>query len=502
MVLKFRIVWLTLVLSLSQVLSQGQSFATKTAELRQYINDEMKRWQVPGLAVALVKDGQVLMHEGFGVKNIRVGTPVDDQTIFANCSTTKAMTAVAMAILVDEGKVGWTDRVQEHLPEFQLSDPYISRDMRVQDLFTHNLGLGNADFLWADSDLSPADILYRMRFAPIAYNLRGGYTYQNIMYLAAGEIVARKSGHSWAEFIQQRIFKPLGMYNTYPTLQSSQVQNNRSTPHHRVNTTIVPIKDSSADLIGAAGSVWSSAADMTIWIRALLDSTKHQGGRLISATSYAKLFEPLAIIPQPQFYPTANLTKPHWTTYGLGWFQHDYEGKMVQFHTGSLAGTVAILGLLPEDKLGIYVFGNLDHAEIRHGIMYKAFDIFANTGVKRNWSAEFYDMYQVLETKTKTQQQNKVLARRTGTQPSLKWDDYTGIYKHKFYGPVTIKKDQDRLVAHFSSMLMMPLEHWQYDQFRGQFSSYPWEPAEILTFVISEVGEVKQLLYQGIVFEK
>lgn len=489
-----------LVLWTSCLMAQSQH--PPIGQLRDYIRTEMLRWQVPGLAVAVVKDGQVLMNEGFGVRNNTNGTPVDDQTIFANCSTTKAMTAIAMAMLVDEGKVQWQDCVSEHLPDFLLSDPYVTREMRVQDLFTHNIGLGNADFLWAGSDLKPSDILYQMRYAPLAYSLRGGYTYQNIMYLAAGEIIARRSGLSWEDFLSQRIFQPLGMRNTYPTLQRSLVNVNRSTPHHRIGGKIGPIQDSSADQIGAAGSVWSCSKDMTLWIRCLLDSTKYGAGRLISPGSYAKLFEPLALIPRAQFYPTARLTQPHWTTYGLGWFQHDYHGRMVQFHTGSLAGTVAILGLLPEEKLGVFVFGNLDHAEIRHAIMYKTFDVFMGRSQSRNWSEEFHQLYQNLEQQSKNQREKILSSRRTDTKPTFPLTAYSGKFKHKFYGEIEVTAEPNRLMARFSSTLVMPLDHWQFDQFTGQFTLYPWEPAEILNFIPNQTGLVQQLQYNGIIFER
>lgn len=489
-----------LVLWFSWLTAQTQQ--SEIVQLRDYIRTEMRRWQVPGLAVAVVKDGQVLLSEGFGVRNNTQGTPVDDLTIFANCSTTKAMTAIAMAMLVDEGKVHWQDRVSEHLPDFLLSDPYVTREMRVQDLFTHNIGLGNADFLWAGSDLKPSEILYQMRYAPLAYSLRGGYTYQNIMYLAAGEIIARRSGLSWEDFLTQRIFQPLSMRNTYPTLQQSLGNVNRSTPHHRIAGNITPIQDSSADQIGPAGSVWSCSKDMTLWMRCLLDSTKYGADRLISSASYAKIFEPLALIPRAQFYPTAQVTQPRWTTYGLGWFQHDYNGQMVQFHTGSLAGTVAILGLLPEEQLGVYVFGNLDHAEIRHAIMYKTFDLFMGRSKGRNWSEEFHQLHQNLEQQTKNQREKILSARRTDTKPAFPLVAYTGKFKHKFYGEIEVSTDQNGLMARFSSTLVMPLDHWQFDQFTGQFTLYPWEPAEIISFVPNQAGIVYQLQYNGIVFER
>ncbi len=433
-----------------------------------YIVKGMADWQIPGLAVASVKDGKVLLSKGYGVRELNKPEPVDARTLFACASTTKAMTAACMGMLVDEGKVNWNDPVQKYLPEFQLSDPYATRELRIRDLFIHNAGVGNADFLWSAMNISTEEVLHKMRLVPPAYSLRADFIYQNIMYAAAGEVIHRVSGKPWHEFMRERLFTPLGMNRTFPLLREALAENNRTQPHFKIEGTMQVIEHSSADAIGAAGSVWSCADDMAQWVRCMLDSSKYEGGRLLTPKTWAELFRPQVIVPSAQFYPTARLTKPNWTTYSLGWFQHDYKGKMVNFHTGSLAGAIAIHAQLPEEKLGIYVFGNLDHAEFRHALVYKAFDLFA-LGGNRDWSLEFRKLYHEINEAAERQLKDFESKRVPGTQTALPLEGFAGKYISPLYGELTVSQEGDQLVVVLNNFLSARLEHWHYNVFRGWY---------------------------------
>lgn len=463
-------------IGLLPVTLMGQNeWTNKVTSFDRYAEQSRQQWQVPGMAVVVVKNGEVLLAKGYGKRKVDGPESVDEQTLFACASTTKAMTACALGMLVDEGKLRWDDPVTQHLPEFQLADPYATRSLRVRDLLTHNGGLGNADFLWAGSDLTAADIMARLRHAELAYPLRGGYTYQNIMYLVAGEVIARISGKSWAEFLTERIFRPLGMTRTFTSRQASLSESNRSTPHFLLQQKITPIQDESADAIGPAGSVWSCAADMAKWVRFVLDSARSNGRRFLQPTTYAAWFTPQVVIPTADFYPTTALTKPNFTTYALGWFQHDYHRQAIDFHTGSLAGTTAILGLQRQEQLGIYVFGNLDHAEVRHALMYKAFDWFGTGGAPgRDWSAEFQDLYRKLAQQQEAQAARQEKERIPGTKPSHSLGDYTGTYAHPFFGSVTVSLEAGQLKVVLSSKIHLKLEHWHHQTFRGQYNLAWW----------------------------
>ncbi len=332
----------------------------------------MQLWKTPGLSVVIVKDNNVIFNKAYGVKDITTKEPFTTSTLSICASTTKAMTAVCMGMLVDAGKVKWTDKVSDIYPELKLYDNYATSELTVKDLLTHNTGLGNADMLWV-FDYSIDTIIHQMRYIKPAYSFRSSFIYQNLMYMVAGEVIHRVSGIPWDKFIKDSLFTRLGMTNTYPNYKQSLVSNNHITPHYMYEDSVIetiPFIDSKT--VDAAGGVWSCTDDINKWTMFMLDSAKVNGKRLLKPETYAKLFTPQSFVTASEFYPTAALTKPHWTTYGLGWFQEDYRGKMVQFHTGSLDGAVAIHGLIPDEHFGIYIFANMDHTEIRHALMYKA----------------------------------------------------------------------------------------------------------------------------------
>ncbi|MFZ5972683.1 MAG: serine hydrolase [Bacteroidota bacterium] len=462
-----------------------------------YAQQAMKDWQVPGMAVAVVKDGKVLLAKGYGVRELGTNHTVDAQTLFACASTTKAMTATCMGILVDEGKVKWDDPVIQYLPEFQLYDPYVTREIKIRDLFTHNTGVGNADFLWDIMNVPSDVVLHKMRDVKPSYSLRSSFIYQNIFYLAAGKVIEKVSGQPWNEFIRQRIFQPLGMARTVPFLKEV-TDSNQTKPHYKVEGQITVITHTSADEIGPAGSVWSNIEDMSKWVACMLDSSKYAGGRLLSAQTWKEMFKPQVMVPPGQFYPTMQITQPNWTTYGLGWFQHDYKGKKVNFHTGSLAGAIAIHGQLPEARLGIYVFGNYDHAEVRHALMYKAFDLFALGGT-RDWSADLLKLYGNIQAGWEKQQQAWEAKRVTGTNATLPLDAYAGTYTDPLYGEVVITVNGTELTAVANNHLKATFAHWHYDTFRGWYDK-KWYGKANCTFTLGPDGQVAKVSFDGIDF--
>lgn len=327
---------------------------TKTTEsFDAYIQNAMKLWKTPGLSVVVVKNNNIVFKKGYGVKDINTHEAFTTSTLAVCASTTKAMTAVCMGMLVDAGKIKWNDKLSDVYPELKLYDNYANNEITIKDLFTHNTGLGNADMLWV-FDYSIDTIIRQMRYIQPAYSFRSSFIYQNLMYMVAGEVIHKVSGKTWDQFIKDSLFTRLGMNHTYPNYKQSLAENNHITPHYMYDDSVIetiPFIDSKT--VDAAGGVWSCADDMDKWMMFMLDSAKANGKRLLTAETYTELFKPQVVIPANEFYPTMQLTKPHWTTYGLGWFQHDYKGKMVQFHTGSLDGAVAIIGLIPNERVCI-----------------------------------------------------------------------------------------------------------------------------------------------------
>jgi CubicO group peptidase (beta-lactamase class C family) len=480
----------------------AQKAATPDAKVKEfdaYIQKAQKEWQVPGLAVAVVKDGNVLLSKGYGVQELGTNNSVDSKTLFVCASTTKAMTAACMGVLVDEGKVSWNDPVIKHLPEFQLYDPFVTREIKIRDLFIHDTGLGNADFLWGIMDIPSDEVLKKMIDVKPTYSLRSSFIYQNIFYLAAGKVIEKVSGKPWSVFIKERVFQPLGMTRTFP-LMSEATDANKTKPHYTIEGKITVIEHTKADEIGPAGSVWSCADDMAKWMIAMIDSSKYAGGRLLSPVTWKEMFKPQVLVPANQFYPSQKFTKPNWTTYGLGWFQHDYKGHKVNFHTGSLAGAIAINGQLPDEKLGIYVFGNLDHAEVRHALLYKAFDHFALGGTM-DWSTVLKQHYGELSAAEDKREMDFEAKWVANTKPSLPLESYAGEYADPLFGTLIITIEGDKLVAVTNNYLKASFTHWHYDTFRGWYDK-KWYGKGNLAFVIGTDGKIATANFDGVVFKK
>ena len=467
-------------------------------DLDDYIEQARLQWEVPGLSVTIVKDGKTLLAKGYGVRSIHGPHKVDENTLFMLGSTTKAMTAAAMAMLVDEKKVAWEDKVIDHLPWFRLHDPYVTSQLTIKDLFTHNSGLGNADLLWVLWDYSTEEIVKRLSKLPLSYSMRGGYTYQNIMYATAGLVIEKASGKAWDEFIHNRLFTPLGMTRSCALKSCAETFNNRSKPHYPTDQGIIQIIDSNADSIGAAGSAWSCPADIDKWMQFVLDSARVDGIRLISKKNFEVLHSPQIIIPKNSFYPTTALTKPHFTGYSLGWFLHDYQGEYVQFHTGSLNGSGAIIGLVPDHNLAVYVMVNLDHAEVRHAIMYKVFDYFLNLG-SRDWSSDLLSLYSKRNERNIARREKMKQDRIENAPATITPDQMIGTYSNFYLGELNITLENSELTITCRPDRHIILNHWHHNTFLGNIQEYEHDQGSLIDFDLDSRGKLS-FVYGGYEF--
>ena len=466
-----------------------------------YVAQAVRDWKTPGLAIAVIKDGEVVFAKGYGVRRLGAPEPVDEHTLFAVGSTTKAMTAAALGMLVDEGKLGWDDPVTKHLPWFALHDPYVTREVRVRDLLTHRAGVPNTDLLWYEQETPAREVVARLRDVPLESSVRTHFTYQNVMYAAAGEVVAAVSGQPWSEFVRTRLLAPLGMTGTIPTAATLSQQPNVAAPHYEIDGTVTVIRNASVDSVAPAGAIWSSVSDMAQWLRMLLAGGTTAGGkRLLSAKVIGELFAPQTMVGEDAFYPTMRLTRPHWTTYGLGWFQADYAGEKVDFHTGSIDGMVAIAGLVRDRGLGVYVLANLDHAELRHALMYKVFDLYLGRP-PRDWSADLRGLYDELAKEAAGRRATTDAERVAGTAPTLPLDRYVGTYTSPLFGTVEVSKQGTGLHARYGTGFAGPLQHWHYDTFRAVWDAR-WRGTSQATFQIDAAGRVASVTTNGATFAR
>ena len=478
---------------------QGQA---RLAGFREDLTRQMADWRIPGMAVAVVKDGQVVFSEGLGVRELGKPAPVDTHTLFAIGSTTKAMTAALMAILVDEKKVEWNDAVVKHLPWFQLKDPFVTRELTVRDLLTHRGSLGNADYLWYGQSNSAHDILRRVRLIEPGYSLRSRFIYQNVMYAAAGAVIEAAAGMTWADMLRTRILAPLEMRDAVALSAELPQRSNVASPHFLIADRVRVIENEAVDSVAPAGSVWASVSDMAKWMQFLLDGGRAGGAngkRLISERNFNELFTPQTMAAEG-FYPTERLTKPHWKTYALGWFQQDYGGHAVDFHTGSIDGMVAVHGLIRDERLGVYVLANLDHAELRHAVMLTVFDKFTGRPA-RDWSGDLRALYGGLQKEQEAARAKAAASRVANTTPSLPLQKYAGRYSDPLYGDVNVTFADGRLALQYGRGFVGTLEHWHYNTFRAKWNA-EWREGGLATFQIAGDGQPSALEMMGLRFPR
>ncbi len=486
------------------MLSQINPTATfESSEFDTYVQQAVKDWKVPGMAVVVIKGDSVVFMKGYGIREIGKSELVDEHTLFSIASTTKAFAAAAIGILVDEGKLKWDDPVVKHLPGFRLKDAELSRQITVRDLLTHRAGLPNTDFFWFDPEASTKDIMEKLQYVDSAYPIRDGFTYQNIMYMVTGEVIEAVSGLSWNEFVKTRILDPLKMNRTRTTRAEAEKLSNLAKPHEPAGKNLIVTDGSFADAIGPAGSMWSNVADMSLWIKFLINDCNTPNGKsLLNKNTCDELFNSQTVISS-SFYPTAELTKPHFSTYGLGWFQQDYEGRKVDFHTGSLSGMVAQAGLIRDEKIGYYFLAN-KRTELRHALMYRVFDLFDEDSA-RDWSTDIRTLYEEREVKQKVSQKTadsvKVASRVMKTKPSLSLEEYSGTYQDELYGKITVKLTGKDLRFQYGRT-KGKLNHWHYDTFEAIDNRLHIESRPLVDFDLDSSGKVDRLQIYGREFKR
>jgi CubicO group peptidase (beta-lactamase class C family) len=332
------------------------------AQIDALVERARQTFDVPGIAVAVVKDDQVVHAKGYGVRSLKSGLPVDERTLFGIASNTKAFTTAALSILVDEGKLRWSDRVIDHIPEFRLYSPWVTEEFTIVDLLTHRsgLGLGAGDLMFFPdgSDFTRADVIHNLRFFKSTSSFRSKYDYDNNLYIVAGEIVARASGLSFEAFIEQRILRPLGMNDSAASRRRLNAAANVVEPHVPIEGKVVAVDAELGEVANAAGGIYSSVADLSRWVRMQLNGGVYAvepERRLFSAAAKHMMWSPQTIIALPD---VANPYNTHFLAYGLGWFLADVKGWKQISHTGGLTGMVTQVTLIPELKLGIVVLTN------------------------------------------------------------------------------------------------------------------------------------------------
>lgn len=436
---------------------QAQPNFKKTS---QYIEQARADWGVPGLAVAIVKDGEVVFSEGFGQLRNGGKQNVDGDTQFAIASNTKAFVASALAKLVAEGQISWDDRVTKYLPYFKLYDAYASSETTVRDLLCHRAGLGtfSGDVIWYKSDFTAEEVIKRIQYVPQAYSFRAGYGYSNLMFITAGEVIRAVSGKSWADYIEEAFLQPLQMNRTLTSVNQIKANDNVATPHKPVDDNNKPIAWVDWDNMGAAGGIISSVNDMANWINMNLNSGVWEGDTLLDRSQQNVLWT-----PHNNFVLTDEsrnrIPGRNFNGYGLGWGLYDYYGRMVVTHSGGYDGMYSRVAMMPDEKLGVVILTN-SMSGITFPLTMKLLNEFIGED-KRDWSQEFLNRPSDGSDPVK----ERKAARIPNTKPSLSLENYTGIYDAPMHGAIEVQAGNGQLKLSFdrAPQLSATLKHWHHD---------------------------------------
>jgi CubicO group peptidase (beta-lactamase class C family) len=458
----------------------------------------LKEFEVPGLAVAIVKDGKVVFAKGYGVRKIGEAAPVDENTLFGIASNTKAFTSAALAMLVDEGKITWDDPVTKHLPSFQLYDPYVTREMTIRDLLTHRsgLGLGAGDLLWwPPTDYSREEIIRRFRNVKPATSFRSRYAYDNVLYMIAGQVVAAVSGKSWDDVIKERIFTPLGMTTSNTTVSALLASTDAATPHARVDGRVRAIAPQPLENVGPAGAINSSVAEMAKWLTAQLNRGQiGEGHRLFSERQNREMWSAQTITPLGDPPPHLSALKANFSAYGLGWGLTEYRRFKTVSHTGGLPGFVSRVTLVPDLNLGIVVLTNQQSGGAFQSLTYRILDYYMDAP-DTDWISAFKKSEEMSLAFAAEAEKRLASSRAVDSKPSLPLTKYAGRYTDAWYGDITIALENDKLVMRFghTPLLVGDLEHWQHDTFVARWRDRSLEADSFVTFALKPDGSIEQM---------
>jgi len=460
-------------------------------------------FDVPGISLAIVKDGNVVVARGYGLRKLGAAEPVDAGTLFGIASNTKVFTATALGLLVEEGKVDWDAPVVRYLPWFQLSDPYVTRELTVRDLLVHRsgLGLGAGDLLWwPPSTYSRREIAERLRFLPLATSFRSAYAYDNVLYLVAGQVIEAVSGLSWEDFIRTRILARVGMTTSSPRFDTAANSGNVATPHARVDERVRVVQPFASDNTNPAGGILSNATDMASWMRVLLRRGQlADGTRLFSERTWRNLSTLVTPMPNPdppaELAPLASFV----SGYALGLNVREYRGHLVLTHTGGLPGFVSRVLLVPDIGLGVSVLTNQESGEAFNALAYFVVDHYlGNTAT--DWVAQYHtvrgrSLARVAEAELKSSQ-----ARAAASTPSLPLPRYAGTYSDPWYGDVQIDQAGGRLSIRFTKTpaLVGTLEHWQHDTFVARWTDRELRADAFVSFALNPDGTIERARMEAV----
>jgi len=461
----------------------GKAAAQALDGFSDWARKTMADWKVPGLAVAIVKNGAVVLLEGYGVRDASSQSPVTPDTLFAIGSSTKAFTATALALLVDDGKLAWDTPVRTYLPAFKLKDPMASERMTPRDLVTHRSGLPRHDLVWYATPLSRKELVSRLEFLEPSADLRTRWQYQNLMFVTAGYLAGEVAGTTWEDLVRSRIFSPLGMKSSNFSVEDSRKSADFAKPYQEKDEKVIEIPFRNIDAVGPAGSINSSARDMSRWLLLQLGGGKVGDTQLLTAPGLAELHKPQVVVGESGQDPEIT-----GTSYAMGWFVASYRGHVRVHHGGNIDGFSTIVSFVPREGVGVVALANLNGTALPEIVARQVTDRLLGLA-PIDWSARLLQRREAARKVEKAGKAKGNEERKAGTRPAHALDEYAGDYEHPAYGVIsvtrpatpaapaklakgTVPPPPPAMRASFHG-IAMALEHWHFETWKAT----PAEPS-------------------------
>jgi len=495
---------LSLVFAILFLLNNSVFSQISSNEVDQLVEKAMTKFNVVGVAVGIVKDGKIIHTKGYGLKSIKTKEKVNKHTNFAIASNSKAFTTVALSILVDEGKLSWQDKVKDYIPEFKMYNSYVTENFNIQDLLTHRsgLGLGAGDLMFFPdgADFRIKDVLSGFQYFEPQSAFRTKYDYDNLLYIVAGEVIARISGMSWEEFVEKRIMKPLNMDNTYGSLSRDEYRKNLAAPHSTDTGTIKVIPPFEKMVNGAAGGIISNVDDLCNWMLVHLNKGKYGENLekvLFSEARQDEMWKIYTIIPMEQ-NPRYN---SHFAGYGLGWMLKDVNGNMSASHTGGLPGMLSRTVMIPDLNLGVVVLTNtaIEGAGVFRAVSKSIVDSYLGLG-NFDWTEHYYN--RLLKYKSNADQvSSKVWETvKKANSNHLNFEDFIGVYEDNWFGKVEVfmKNEQLWFKSYRSPKLNGQMSYYKANTFAIKWEYQDMNADAFAMFNLDEEGKAQSIKMKGI----
>jgi CubicO group peptidase (beta-lactamase class C family) len=479
----------TLILAVILFASFNLSAQLSKAELKK-IDETVQRaftsFQPVGLSIAIVKDGAIIYKNALGVADNTTGEKLTTAHDFNIASCSKAFTAACIGLLVQEGKLNWSDKVVDILPEFRLADPWITKELTITDLLCHRSGLKTfeGDLLWYETNYPDSLIMAHMRYLPIVQDFRSSFGYQNLMYMVAGEVIRKVSGKDWEVFVQERLLGPLGMIHSKSTFNQLERDQPVAMPHFDAKRIPITLFNS----VKPAGAIFSNVEDLALWASMLMNDGQVGDKEILKSSTIRQLFTSRTLLPVSSMNQQNGI---HFRSYGLGWFMFDIGGRKIIEHDGGMPGYISKVMLVPEDKIAILILNNGQDGLVNDALKFQLLVEFLKLPAK-DWISE-YANYKKLNEEGDTKEANERLAKRIlGTQPSLPLQSYCGIFNDNSYGKAEVDEQEGQLKLTFlpaSEVMTGSLEHWHYNTFKVKFKDETLNYG-LVTFDFNSSGEV------------